>query len=112
MELEVERYYVPSRSRKRLEYIPSKDEVHSMADAAGNPRNRAIILVPWSSGLRVSDLVAQNYGDIADDFEKDESYPKIDVYPELSKRVPKACKGGIRYYTFTCPRGPKLWRRI
>lgn len=103
IEIDVERYYVPSRYRKRPEYIPSKDEVLVMADATNGPRDRAIILVAWSSGLRVSDLIALKYGDVADDLEKGESYVKTDVCPELSSRVPNACKGGIRYYTFIWP---------
>ena len=42
--LTIATYFVPTRYRKRPEYVPSKDEVHAMADAAGSPRNRAIIL--------------------------------------------------------------------
>ncbi len=103
IEIDVRGYYVPSRYRKRPEYIPSKDEVHAMADATNGPRNRAIILVAWGSGLRVSDLVALNYGDIADDLQREKSYGKVEVHPGLGTRVPNACKGGIRYYTFIWP---------
>lgn len=102
-ELEVHGYFVPTRYRKVPEYIPTKDEVYRMADAAGSPRNRAVILVLWSSGLRVSTLCALNYGDVAEELERGEPYVMIPVYPEMKQRVPDACKGRIPYYTFICP---------
>jgi len=102
-ELKVHSYFVPTRYRKVPEYIPTKDEVYRMADAAGTPRNRAVILVLWSSGLRVSTLCALNYGDVAEELERGEPYVMIPVYPEMKQRVPDACKGRIPYYTFICP---------
>ena len=75
-----------------------------MADAAGKLRDRAVILVLWSSGLRVSTLCALNYGDVAEEVESGEPYIMIPVYPEMKDRVPDACKGRIPYYTFICQR--------
>lgn len=100
--LSIATYFVPTRYRKKPEYVPSKDEVHAMADAAGSPRNRAIILFLWSSGLRVSTLCALNYGDVAKELEKGEPHIMVPVYPEMKERVPDACKGQIPYYTFIC----------
>jgi len=60
-ELMVKAFFVPTRYRKVPQHIPTKDEVYRMADAAGKLRDRAVILVLWSSGLRVSTLCALNY---------------------------------------------------
>jgi len=102
-EVKVHGYFVPTRYRKVPEYIPTKDEVYRMADAAGSPRNRAVILVLWSSGLRVSTSCALNYGDVAEELERGEPYVMIPIHPEMKQRVPDACKGRIPYYTFICP---------
>jgi len=98
--LKVATYFVPTRYRKRPEYVPTKDEVHNMATAAGSPRNRAIIFSLWGSGLRVSTMCALNYGDVSEELESGETCIKIPVYPEMKTRVPDACKGSIPYYTF------------
>ena len=101
-DLEVATHFVPTRYRKRPEYIPTKEEIYAMADSAGSLRNRAVILFLWSSGLRVSTLCALNYGDVADEVERGETHIMVPVYPEMKQRVPDACKGNIPYYTFIC----------
>lgn len=102
LRLNVESYYLPTRYRKRPEYIPTKNEVYDMADNAGSLRNRAIILTLFSTGLRVSTLIALTYGDVKEELEKGYPIVKIPVYPEMKKRIPEACKGNISYFTFTC----------
>jgi len=99
-ELRVERYFQPSRYRKRPEYIPTPEEIERMAYAAGSKRNRAVILMLYTTGLRVSTLQALTFGDVREELEKGFDVIKIPVYPEMKKRVPGACKGGIPYYTF------------
>jgi site-specific recombinase XerD len=73
-----------------------------MASSSENPRNRALILALWSSGLRVSTLCALNYGDIANDLNEGQTSLLIPVYPEMKTRLADACKGNIPYYTFIC----------
>lgn len=109
-ELLVHSYFVPTRYRKVPEYIPTKAEVFAMADAAGSRRDRAIILTLWSSGLRVSTFCSLNYGDLAEELEKDEPHIMIRVYPTMKERVPDACKGQIPYYTFVCPEAGEALR--
>jgi len=99
-ELHVERYFQPSRYRKRPEYVPTPEEIERMAYAAGSKRNKAVILVLYTSGLRASTLQALTVGDIREELEKGLDVIKIPVYPEMKRRVPDACKGGIPYYTF------------
>lgn len=98
--LKLESYYVPVRYRKRKEYIPTKNEIYEMADNAGSLKNRAIILTLFSSGVRVSTLIALTYGDIREELEKGNRIIKIPVHAGMKKRIPEACKGNIEYFTF------------
>ena len=97
---ETRSYYQPSRYRKRPEYIPTKQEIYKIADAADNQRDRAIILCLWSSGLRISTFCALTIGDIKEELENNEPIIRLPVYPEMKKRVPDACKGLVPYYCF------------
>jgi integrase len=99
-ELSLNTQFVPARYRKRAEYIPTKDEIYAMADASDALKNRAVITVLWTSGLRVSTFCALNYGDVADDLTKKETCVKVPVYAEMKTRVFDACKGSVPYYTF------------
>jgi integrase len=98
--LNIRTYFVPTRYRKVPEYIPTKQEIYAMADGACGLRDRTLILVLWSSGLRVSTLCALNYGDVADELQRGELYVKIPVGPFMRQRLPEACKGMLPYYTF------------
>jgi len=73
-------------------------------------RDRVVILVLWSSGLRVSTLCELNYGEIAEEVKNGEPYIMILVYPEMKERVPDAYKGRIPYYTFICPEAGEALR--
>ena len=101
-ELDLETYYVPPRSRLTRDYVPTRTEVFRMADLAGSPRNRAIILTLYSSGLRNSTFRALLYGDVASELESDQTNIMLKVYPEMKRIDPGACKGNIPYYTFIC----------
>ncbi len=101
-DLKLQVYYQPTRYRKRPEYIPTKGEVHAMANAVGSTRDRAIILSLWSCGLRVSTLCALNHGDLSEELESGERYLRVQVYPGMKVRVPDACKGEVPYYSFLC----------
>ena len=92
---------VPPRYRKRGEYVPTPGEALRMAEAAGSLRNKAMILLMAFSGLRVSTLLALRYKDVKDELEQGIKNLCIKVYPDMKKVVPNACKGNIRYYTFT-----------
>jgi integrase len=109
-DIQVKTYFVPSRYRKRPEYIPTKYEVYAMAGAAGSIRNRAIILCLWSSGLRVSTFCSLNYDDIQEDFEQEMTEFLVPVYPEMKRRVPDSCKGRIPYFTFFCSEASEALR--
>jgi integrase len=103
-EIEVERYYQPSRYRKRAEYIPTSDEIWRMANAAGSTQYRAIILMLYTSGLRNSTLRALRVRDVYDELvefmENNLDVVKVPVYPEMKELVPDACKGRVPYYSF------------
>ncbi|MEM0011496.1 MAG: tyrosine-type recombinase/integrase, partial [Candidatus Bathyarchaeia archaeon] len=64
----------------------------------------------FSTGLRVSTLIALTYGDVKDDLEKGYSIIRVPVYPEMKKRVPGACKNNVPYYTFACEEAVKVLR--
>lgn len=99
-ELEVERYYQPSRYMKREEYIPTPEETYRMAYAAGSARNRAMILALYTSGLRNSTIRAVLYHDVKEELEAGLDIVKIPVYPEMKEVDDSACKGNIPYYSF------------
>jgi integrase len=99
-ELEVERYYQPSRYMKREEYIPTPEEIYRMAYAAGSSRNKALILALYTSGLRNSTLRALRYRDVKEELEVGLQIVKVRVYPEMKEIDPNACKGNIPYYSF------------
>lgn len=100
MELEVERYYQPSRYMKREEYIPTAEENYRMAYAAGSTRNKALILALYTSGLRNSTLRALLYRDVKEELKEGFDIIKVLVYPEMKEVDPGACKGNIPYYSF------------
>jgi len=101
-DLDVHQLHVPTRYRSKLEYIPTKSDIYSMVDAASSPRDRAVILCFFSSGLRMSTFRAINFGDIRQELEEHPMCVQIVVEPYLKERVHGACKGGIPYYTFFC----------
>lgn len=108
--LQVEGYYTPKRYRKQPEYIPQKHEVYRMADVAGSLRNRAIILVTFSSGLRNSTILALRYKDIKEDLTKGHSNIKIPIYPGMKVVNPNACKNNLEYYSFICDEATETLR--
>lgn len=99
----VERFHVPPRASKREEYIPTPREANRIAEAWGRgTRNNALLMMLWSTGLRVSTLLALTYGDIREELAAGKDNLLLRVYPGMKKRVPGACKNNIPYYTFTC----------
>lgn len=99
-ELNVERYYQPTRYRKKAEYVPTPEEIYRMGYAAGSAKNRAMVFMLYTSGLRNSTLRALRYGDVRKELETGLNVIKIPVYPGMKKVSPAACKGDIPYYTF------------
>jgi site-specific recombinase XerD len=108
--LDLENYHTPRRFRIMPEYIPTKNEVYRMADSACSLRDRAIILMLFSSGLRNSTLRALLYRDVADELKKGVANVMIPVYPEMKLIDPFACKGNIPYYSFACDEGTQALR--
>jgi len=83
--LKISGYHVPPRYRSRPEYTPTPDEALKMADVAGCLRDRAIILILSSSGLRNSTLRALMYGDVREELERGEEIICLHVRPEMKK---------------------------
>jgi len=109
--LEIEKVHVPARYRKSEEYIPTKEEIWAMADSCGSTlsgmRDKAMILSLFSSGLRNSTLRALRFVDFKDQFESvvenKDAWFQIEIYADMKKFVPDACKNNIPYYTFIFP---------
>ena len=99
-ELHVGGYYTPKRYRKMGEYIPEKHEIYQMADVAGSLRNRAVILIFFSSGVRPSTLLAVRYKDVKNELMNGLCIIRIPVYEAMKKVHPNACKNNLRYYSF------------
>ena len=101
-ELEVEGHYMPARYRKAPQYVPLKNEVYAMADAACSLKGRAIVLTLYSSGIRNSSLRALLIRDVIDELSKGVNNILIPIYPEMKLKDPCACKGGLPYFSFIC----------
>lgn len=108
--LEIQSYYQPPRQRLTREYIPTKAEIYRMADSACSLRDRAIILMLYSSGLRNSTLRAVRVKDVKEELLAGRDVIMIPIYPEMKQIDPAACKGGIPYYTFLCDEGTQALR--
>jgi site-specific recombinase XerD len=67
------------------------EQVKVLVDHARTPRDRAIILTLFQSGMDVSTLCSLKYGDLAEGLDKDESPLKLELYRP---------KTGVEYYTF------------
>lgn len=108
--LDIQSYYQPPRQRLTSEYIPTKTEIYRMADSACSLRDRAIILMLYSSGLRNSTLRALRLKDVREELLAGRDIVKVPVSPEMKQVDPAACKGGIPYYTFLCDEGTQALR--
>lgn len=67
------------------------EQVKVLVRHARTPRDRAIILTMFQSGIDVSTLCSLRYGDIAEGLDKNEYPLKLDLYRP---------KTGVEYYTF------------
>ena len=87
-----------SLKKIQQQYIPSKVDVYRMADSAMNPRDRAIVLCLWASGVRGGCLCRWRYEMVKDQlFGSDKpSYPlKITI---TSREDRKISHYGLDYY--------------
>lgn len=101
--IQVRGFFSPARKTIEMDdYVPSREEIYRMAGTGrvNNVRDRAAILVLFTSGLRQGTLRALCYRDIRQELEKGVVPLKIPVYPEMKKVVKDACKGNVPYYTF------------
>ena len=80
----------PARvENKRLDLTTM--DIKSLVDHARNPRDKAIILTMFQSGMDVSTLCSLKFKDIAEGIKNDELPLKIETFRE---------KAGVDYYTF------------
>jgi len=74
---------------KRMRVVA--EQVHVLVNHARGPRDRAMILTLFQSGMDVSTLCSLKYGDIAEGLIKNEHPLKLDLHRP---------KTGVEYYTF------------
>jgi len=101
LELRVKGYHQPPRTVNRPEYIPTLKQALAMAERCGSKRDRAIILMLITTGLRNSALRALTVGDIAAELKEEKKILWINVEANWNDRIAGACKGSIPYFTFT-----------
>jgi len=99
--LELDCFHQSVRERTRPEYIPSLDEARRMANVAGSLRNRAIVLLIISTGLRNGTLRALLYGEVKEEFEAGATNILIKIHKNMKRIVHSACKGNTEYSVFT-----------
>jgi len=101
-----------SSNPKTRSFVPTLEQAKKMIACATSLRDKAIIHVLISTGLRTSTLSAIQFGVGSDDPNlaeytiKNELLNKrrnlmIVVCPKMKDVNPNACKGGIEYYVFT-----------
>ena len=79
----------PRVENKRM--IVAAEQVKILVDHARTPRDRAIILTLFQSGMDVSTLCSLEYRDVAEALKKDEQPIKLELFRK---------KSGTEYYTF------------
>jgi len=79
----------PRVENKRMKV--GAEQVKLLVDHARTPRDRAIILTMFQSGMDVSTLCSLKYGDVAEGLDNNELPLKLDLYRP---------KTGTEYYTF------------
>lgn len=112
LELRLQGYNVPPRTRSRPEYVPTLGESCRMAERAGSIRNRAIIYTLLSTGLRNTAIRALIVRDVIKELEAGQKNLLVKVEPEWNKRIPGACKNSIPYYTFTSAQAAEAIREM
>lgn len=101
--IQIRGFFSPARKAIEMEdYVPTREEIYRMAGTGrtNNIRDRAAILMLFTSGLRQGTLRALRYRDIRQELEDGVVPLKIPVYPEMKQVLVHACKGNVPYYTF------------
>jgi site-specific recombinase XerD len=111
-DLRLQGYHQPPRTRNRMQYVPTLDEAKRMAERAGNKRNRALVYVLFSTGLRNTSVRALRVKDVNKELAAGCSNLLAKVEPEWNKRLPGACKNSIPYYTFTSEQATKAIKEM
>lgn len=94
---------LPGDERIVEDRMPSKEELKELLNV-GNLRDRVLILVSTSSGLRIGTLASLNLGDIT----LDEEIPRIVVKRKPGRKVSRRMKA---YATFITPEAKKMLRQ-
>lgn len=106
--LRVEGYYQPPRTRNVRQYVPTLEEALRMAERARCKRDRALILVALTTGLRNSALRAIKVGDIRQQVEEGSDIVRLSLEPDWNEtRVSGSVKHRIPYYVFIAPNATK-----
>ncbi|MEM3736562.1 MAG: tyrosine-type recombinase/integrase [Candidatus Bathyarchaeia archaeon] len=85
------RYRLPKPKVTNRRMRLSSSQVKLLVDHARNPRDKAVILTMFQSGMDVSTLCSLKYGDIRRGLESGEIPLKLDLYRP---------KTGVEYFTF------------
>jgi len=99
-ELDIEAYSVPTRYRKRREYVPLPSEIAKMVIAGRNPGEKAPLLFVYCSGLRNSTARAVRYCDLKGELDSGMEVVHVPITAEMKKLDPDAAKGMVEYSSF------------
>ncbi len=91
-----EKIRTPAKKKIGIEYIPSRPDAYRMVDSALSPRNKALILCLFQSGVRVGCLCKWTYGMV-----EDQLYPEVHspVQIKVTQELDSKLAGyGLGYY--------------
>jgi site-specific recombinase XerD len=91
-------YIRPVKKKAEIEYIPNREDVYRMVDAAKSLRDKAIILTLFQSGIRVNALCNLNYGHIRKQLEEGKIPIRLKITDKIDVKL--AGKEIDYYYTF------------
>lgn len=100
------------KKRQRMPYIPPKEDILAIIDSTTNLKHRAILVLLYGSGLRVSEVASLKISDICSRTMRiriDNAKHDTNRYTILSEMALKVLREYFRRYFYSKPYKPEDW---